>query len=195
MRHEPPIMEVVPLAPPVSPWFPVGVRKLAVMCVGTLGLYQVYWFYEQWRHAAAQEDEDIWPWARAVFGVLFCYPLFERMTEWARERGVEIKDSALLLSAAFVVFTFAQRLPGAWALVTLLTALPLLAAQARINAVPAMRDLPPDLRNDRLSPINVFGVLVGIFAIWMFVTGVREAAREHPTKAPARPAPTRSVAG
>jgi hypothetical protein len=72
-------MEVVPLAPPVSPWFPVGVRKLAVMCVGTLGLYQVYWFYEQWRHAAAQEDEDIWPWARAVFGVLFCYPLFERM--------------------------------------------------------------------------------------------------------------------
>jgi hypothetical protein len=58
-----------------------------------------------------------------------------------------------------------------------------------------MRDLPPDLRNDRLSPINVFGVLVGIFAIWMFVTGVREAAREHPTKAPARPAPTRSVAG
>lgn len=187
-------MMPVPLAPPVSPWFPVGVLKLAVMCVGTLGLYQVYWFYEQWRHSAAQEDEDIWPWARAVFGVLFCYPLFERMTEWARERGVQVKDSALLLAAAFVVFTFAQRLPGAWALVTLLTALPLLAAQARVNAAAPMRDLPPALRNDRLSPLNLFGVLIGVFAIWLFVTAAREAPSGQPGP-PERAAATTTARG
>ena len=195
MTHEPPIMEAVPLDPPASPWFHVGVPKLAVMCLGTLGLYQVYWFYEQWRHAAAQADEDLWPAARAVFGVLFCYPLFDRMTEWARDRGVEIKDSALLLAAAFAVFTFAQRLPGAWALVTLFTVLPLLAAQARVNAAPAMRDLPSELRNTRLTPINLLGVLVGIFAIWMFVTGAREAQRQDGTTPSARPAPTKAIAG
>ena len=184
----------MPFAPPATPWFPVGVRKLAVMCIGTLGLYQVYWFYEQWRHSAAQEDEDLWPWARAVFGVLFCFPLFDRMTEWARERGVEIKDSALLLAAAFVVFTFAQRLPGPWALVTLLTALPLLAAQARVNAAPGMRDLPQALRNERLSRVNLLGVLLGVFAIWLFVTQAGEQRREDGGMPKGRPPAAPGVA-
>src|SRR5690349_14128455 len=33
-----------------APWFRVGTAKLLLMCVVTFGLYQIYWFYQQWRH-------------------------------------------------------------------------------------------------------------------------------------------------
>src|SRR3954471_7435319 len=38
------------VAPVSAPWFRVGTAKLLLMCVVTFGVYEIYWFYQQWRH-------------------------------------------------------------------------------------------------------------------------------------------------
>src|SRR5262245_22041834 len=63
-------------APSGPAWFAVGTAKLVVMSVATLGLYQIYWFYQQWKRVR-DGGEDVWPLPRAIFGVLFSYPLFK----------------------------------------------------------------------------------------------------------------------
>src|SRR5688572_27866797 len=37
-------------AAPPTRWFLVGTGKFLLMCVATLGAYQIYWFFMQWRH-------------------------------------------------------------------------------------------------------------------------------------------------
>ncbi len=64
-----------------SPFFTVSVFKFVVMCIFSLGLYQLYWFYQNWRRIRTQGEGNIWPFWRTVFGVFFCYPCFKRIKE------------------------------------------------------------------------------------------------------------------
>ena len=61
-----------------TPWFRVGTAKLLLMCVVTFGLYQIYWFYQQWRHVQ-RRGERVHPALRTLFAAIFCYPLFRRV--------------------------------------------------------------------------------------------------------------------
>ena len=51
--------------------------KVFIMCVFTLGLYVIPWFYRNWKVYSAQEGKDIWPVARTIFWNFICFPLFK----------------------------------------------------------------------------------------------------------------------
>jgi hypothetical protein len=70
-----------------APWFRVGTAKFLLMCVVTFGGYQIYWFYQQWRHVQ-RRGEVVHPALRTLFTGIFCYALFRRVAEDALARGV-----------------------------------------------------------------------------------------------------------
>ena len=87
-------MEHNPFAPPTAvvkdvparrgaatPYLAVSLLKLAVLSICTLTLYELYWFYRQWRSVKAGEGGGISPFWRAFFAVIFCYALFRRVRE------------------------------------------------------------------------------------------------------------------
>lgn len=47
--------------------FPVSPLKLVVMSTVTLGIYEIYWFYKNWKLVKQQTDRDIMPFWRAFF--------------------------------------------------------------------------------------------------------------------------------
>ena len=49
------------------------------MCVVTFGLYEIYWFYQQWRHVQ-RRGERVHPALRTLFAGFFCYALFRRVS-------------------------------------------------------------------------------------------------------------------
>ncbi len=59
---------------PPAPWFRVGTSKFLLMCVVTFGLYEIYWFYQQWRHVQ-RRGESVHPALRTLFAGFFCYAL------------------------------------------------------------------------------------------------------------------------
>lgn len=154
-----------------SPWFVVGEVKLVVMTFATFGLYQIYWFYRHWRSVRVGEN-DVWPLPRAIFGVLFCYPMFTKIMESASAAGVPVGESAGAYAVVFIALSVAHRLPDPWWLVTFLSVVPLVAVQRVVNAV-ARLEVPEVDPNTRLTLANwvliVFGglwwllVLVGLF--------------------------------
>src|SRR4051794_34493280 len=88
-NDSPPVPAAVPEAAAANvPFFVVGTWKFVAMCVLTFSLYQVYWFYQQWRQLRDVGREDIWPIVRTVFAGFFSYWLFERVAEESDRRGV-----------------------------------------------------------------------------------------------------------
>ncbi len=66
--------EGAPAAPqPMFFFIPVG--RLVVMSILSGGLFPVYWIYKNFKFLKQTSDADIWPFWRAVFGVLFCHSL------------------------------------------------------------------------------------------------------------------------
>jgi hypothetical protein len=60
-------------------FFVVSLAKFLIMFVGTMGLYQLYWFYSHFRRSKLALRDDTWPLARTVFAVFFTHTLFRRI--------------------------------------------------------------------------------------------------------------------
>ena len=171
-----PRMSTNPYAPPLArvddargsdvvvdaPFFAVAPWKVLLMCVVTMGLYQVYWFYANWRLVQRRERSEIWPVPRAIFGLFFCNALFQRMRRFGKERGVAGAESfsAGALATTWIIGSLAWRLPAPFTLVGLAAWIALLPVQSyasRVNAHVA----PEADRNARLTWLNWIAVVLG----------------------------------
>lgn len=57
-------------------FYVVSKKKMILLFIMTLGIYQVYWFYMNWRLQKRATGEKVWPIPRAIFSVFFVHALF-----------------------------------------------------------------------------------------------------------------------
>ncbi len=155
---------------PQPPFFQVGVAKLAVMSIFTMGFYELFWSYKQWDAFRRRTGEDLNPWLRTILAMpLFFFPLFRDISKTAAARSSIRLRSPTLLASSFLLLS-ATVLVRTWvSFLSFLSVLPLLVVQRRINAIHA--ELGFDARaNSRLTPLNLVGVACGAVAhgIWLW---------------------------
>jgi hypothetical protein len=148
----------------------VSITKFLLLSIGTLGLYEIYWFYKNWGFIKARDRSDISPAWRSLFGILFCYRLLRRVSDDAVARGGRPLPAGWL-AAGWVITTLLARLPDPYWLVTFSAVLFLLPVQARINSLNAQA-APGHDPNARFSGTNILGLVVGglIFALGLLGT-------------------------
>jgi hypothetical protein len=179
----------VGVAAPVSaPWFRVGTAKLLLMCVVTFGVYEIYWFYQQWRHVQ-RRGERVHPALRTLFAGLFCYALFRRVSQDATARGIARAPSALLCAVAYIALAVTVKLPDPWSTLSLLQLLPLVLVQRAASAA-ALAAVPGADPNTRLTPINWIGVAFGVMLLLLTALAATLPPPALDKSAPAKPAPT-----
>lgn len=166
----------VPVRDTGPSWFAVGPAKLVAMSVVTLGFYQVYWFYQQWRRVR-DGGEDVRPLPRSLFGVIFGYSLFRRVIRSAEDVAVPAAGPGAL-TVAYILLCLCAQLPLPFALLTLLSVLPLAAVQ-RVASAAAERDFPGSDPNRRLTAANWVGVALG--GALLSLIGYATFLREKPT--------------
>src|SRR5215471_12386752 len=66
------------------PFFPASMTKVLVLSLCTLGFYEYYWFYKNWR-LIRDRGEDVSPVWRTIFTLFFCYSLFDRVRKYNPE--------------------------------------------------------------------------------------------------------------
>jgi hypothetical protein len=155
------VADIPDTASTVEPiFFPVSVLKLGVLSTCTLGLYQVYWFYQHWRRLKEREGYQCNPALRAIFSVFYCYPLFGRIRESGGKLGVAGSLVAGPLATAWILTSLTHRLPEPYWLVTYLSVLFLLPAQAYANRVNEAVT-PGHDPNARFSAWNWIAVVIG----------------------------------
>jgi hypothetical protein len=168
--------DVVPqagLAKGQAPFFAVSIFKLVLLSVLTLGIYELYWFYQNWKLIRDREGSDIWPVPRAIFTVFFCHACFARIRDFETPAAGKSDLASGWLATAWIITTLMHKLPQPWWLISLAAVLFVVPVQARANRINA--ELSPEHdRNSRFTGWNwaivVFGgiflllVLIGSFA-------------------------------
>lgn len=150
-----------------APYYAVSLPKLALLSLGSFGLYNFWWFYQQWRAVQASRDEAIRPGWRAVWAVVYCYPLFQCIQHDVWGAGGRMRPGAPLLTISFVGLLMLHILPGGYGLSAVLAVVPLLVVQQSINELcmtvaPAVQ---PDRHFDMRASVLVLVGTVG----WMVV--------------------------
>ena len=162
--YAPPQSEVADVAAIATPagmpvFFPVSQTKLLVLSFCTLGLYEVYWFYQQWKLVRDRTGERMVPAMRAIFAVFFVYQLFDKVRKHDPESSAA-SLSAGPLAAAWIVLALLWKLPDPYWLLTFLGIFVLLPVQGAMNAVNRRAD-PKHDPNTRFSAWNWVAVGLG----------------------------------
>jgi hypothetical protein len=124
-------------------YIPIG--RLVVMSILTLGFYDVYWIFRNWRFFKERDGLRIWPFWRGIFSYFFLSSLLEKIkSDTATNRGVPAPFSSGGLATGWIILTLVggilcrQGDPVAY-LVGLLLSAPafcfLLPVQRHINAI------------------------------------------------------------
>jgi len=149
-------------------FFAVSPTKLIVMSICTLGMYQLYWFYRNWCHVKRNEESEIQPILRAIFGMFFCYPLFKRIRDWARSHGIKKTFAAGPLTVGWIVLSLFSRLPAPFWLLGFFSMLFLIPAQKtanEINAITSPQHNPNRVFTKSDLAVVVIGGLVFMLAV------------------------------
>lgn len=102
-------------------FYVVSTLKMMVLFIATLGAYQLYWHYKNWRNhqqkdlAEGGTDADIWPWLRMIFAVFFVHSLFREVKIVAdthqRESNFNVSTQATLMVLLMIASAGLSRVP------------------------------------------------------------------------------------
>jgi hypothetical protein len=141
-------------------YFSVSGLKLVLMSTCTFGLYEIYWFWQNWLHVQRRERSGIMPSWRAVFAILYCYALLRRIRETAQMHGVATGVWPGVMTLAWIVLNIASGSPGPGGLVSFLAVFILLPVQITVNAINRAVD-PNFVANSRFSGWNITALIIG----------------------------------
>jgi uncharacterized membrane protein YkvI len=161
-------------------FFTVSVKKFWVMSIVTLGIYQIYWFYRNWKAQMQLTGVKMRPFWRAVFYVFFTHDLFRRInTAVESDASLEEEWNPQGMATAVVVVAILsnvlERLTGrmethAAMEVASLLLLPVhIALIARVQGIVNRLNYDPDGEaNDRFSGLNIVAIILGLL-FWLLI--------------------------
>jgi predicted nucleic acid-binding Zn ribbon protein len=117
------------------------VWRFVLLTIATLGIYQVYWFYRNWKHFKIHKNLNISPGWRTVglfvpiLGALLAYRQFRDIADFAKEAGVDKTYSPELVFFSWLILQcLCLLLPDQLMFLCFLTIWPLAVVQRVLNA-------------------------------------------------------------
>jgi len=139
-----------PLGP--LPFFAVGTHKFIVLSIFTLGLYDLYWSYRNWKQLKSVSGDRVSPFWRAFFAPFWAVSLFNRVHDAATAAGVRICWRAGPLGILYLILSMTWRLPDPWWLISLASFIPIIPVQLAAQRINARHGaFTPEARNERTA--------------------------------------------
>jgi predicted nucleic acid-binding Zn ribbon protein len=161
-------------------YYAISLKRLVLFSILTFGIYEIYWFYKNWQAVKKFQGEDIYPFWRAIFTVLFCYSLFKKVLESAKKHTYQDPYSPGWLATAYIflllignslssVDSYGIGFNIIWLIVVVSTFIPLLPVQKAINfnnrKINSNLELKKDFSGSEVILI-VIGVLWSLLVLW-----------------------------
>lgn len=151
-------------------YFPVSLTKLVVMHFCTVGMYQLFWFYENWKLILERERSEASPFWKTFFIFIYSFTLFEKIRSSAVSLKIPHSISVHILAAGWIVLSTLWILPDPYGLVALLSIVFLIPVQQAANRVNELL-VPGHDRNERFTALNIVAVVIGGLLLILVVIG------------------------
>jgi hypothetical protein len=87
---------------PAPPLFPIGLRKLALLLLTTLTVYQFLWFFYHWRYLRDVGGQRVRPAVRSLIAPIFVIPLAWQIGKAAEKSRAGNRIWAVLAAVAWI---------------------------------------------------------------------------------------------
>ena len=88
-------------------YYPVSPAKFTALSIVTFGIYQLFWFFKNWEYVRDRDHSNISPLWRAVFSVVWCYPLIEAVRDYGDDESRRTLGHGGLIAIAYLLLASA----------------------------------------------------------------------------------------
>jgi len=141
-------------------YYVVGSLKLALLSMCTLGLFDLYWFYRNWKTIKTNLDLNIMPFWRAFFSPLWGWSLATHINSEADSLDASPAISAFIFGSLYFVLSVLWRVPDPYWLVSTFTFVPILLLQNTVHSLNGAYGTV-DASLFRFNIWNWMGVVIG----------------------------------
>ncbi|MDO8728005.1 MAG: TIR domain-containing protein [Candidatus Methanoperedens sp.] len=113
---------------------------LIILSILTFGLYQIYWFYRNWKHLKINNHLDISPgWRTAgllvpIYGFVLAYRQLREIRDFSKEVGVDKTYSPEWIIIVWIIVTSFILLPNQYSFIFVLSVGAILMVQGVLNS-------------------------------------------------------------
>jgi hypothetical protein len=140
------------------------------MSLTTFGIYELYWFYRNWRVVRDHERLTISPFWRAFFAPFWTFSLGKHFEAEAKARGIVLTLPVVALGVSYLVLTALWRLPDPFWLLSTLSFIPMLPFEFAARRLNGNGDLAIPTFG-RYSGWNIAWLIVGSILLILSVIG------------------------
>jgi len=104
-------------------YFTPKTSKLIIMSILTFGIYEAYWFYKNWKVIKENTNENMMPFFRAFFFVIWAYLFFDTVKREAIKNQIKTNISSGLYAFIYFVLIAISSLADYYLFISLLSVL------------------------------------------------------------------------
>jgi hypothetical protein len=93
-------------------YFYVSPKRLIILSIITVGLYEIYWFYKNWEAVGRTLNKKVNAFFRALFSIFYCNQLFKMITNSARQTGYNASRPGSFWGWLYITILIASNLFG-----------------------------------------------------------------------------------
>lgn len=145
--------------------------KFILLSVITLGIYELVWFYRNWKFLKKQRELKISPFWRTFFAPLFTISIAQHLQKYLREKNSPCDYSPVLVGVSYFGILFFSRIlqgPSYW-LISFFTFIPMLPLVSSMNAYWQKEE--KDLPLKKFTWWQIILVILGIILSVLLVIG------------------------
>jgi hypothetical protein len=84
----------------------LSVSNFSILYILTLGLNGMWWEYKVWRFFNQKEDASYMPAVRVLLSIIFIFPLFHKIQDYAKANGYKPTYNPVLLAFGYLTMTY-----------------------------------------------------------------------------------------
>ena len=162
-------------------YFSIPPKRLAILSILTLGIYEIFWFYKNWEAIKKAEQQKISPLGRAIFTVFYCHGFFKKVLQSAKKHGYGDSYSPGILATVYIILLLVGNglsrienttfgLDILWLIIAISSFIPLLYIQKAINFNNSKIVQNFD-RNRKFSKGEIILTIIGVIWFGLVVLG------------------------
>lgn len=99
----------------------LSLNQFIILCICTLGLYELWWTYKAWKHFELKENLDINSIGRTIFLIFFQYELYQKIKRYSQEVNYQIDFQSGYLVFGLIVSNLLGKLPEPFWLISIVS--------------------------------------------------------------------------
>jgi hypothetical protein len=143
--------------------------KFILLSVITFGIYELVWFYRNWKLLKQEKDLKISPFWRAWFAPFWAGSIAGHLQKYLKEKNIPCDYSSTLIGISYFIIFILWRLPDPYWLVSFFTFIPMLPLVNSMNEYwqKEEQNLPPK----KFTWWQIILLILGIILLILIIIG------------------------